>query len=238
MLVCPRCGTSNLHNCCSLSVHLAQYCTGPTFLSNTLTTGTSTSHSHDGRHPLSMATTSHQQATHFNIPEVNIALPTINTLNAMPSISHLSSTQTDLAQSNLHYTDFDDADYSQDNDNHVFFCPWRWRHTYQEMFFLEEQLLTSTGCCFSGSLFERDFTAPRKWSQHVWSSDTISLWSCASSKRQLQDVTCHVPGSTSLIPMPILQVRFFEAHAQCCTFRWVCSYSSHLWHKRNKFIVS
>ena len=95
MLVCPRCGTSNLHNCCSLSVHLAQYCTGPTFLSNTLTTGTSTSHSHDGRHPLSMATTSHQQATHFNIPEVNIALPTINTLNAMPSISHLSSTQTD-----------------------------------------------------------------------------------------------------------------------------------------------
>jgi hypothetical protein len=62
MLVCPRCGTSNLHNRRSLSIHLARYCTGPT--------GKSTSRSHDGRHPLSMATTSHQQARHFNAPEV------------------------------------------------------------------------------------------------------------------------------------------------------------------------
>jgi hypothetical protein len=68
-----------------------------------------------------MVTTSHQQARHFNASEVNIALPTISTLHAMPSISHLSSTQTDLAQSNLRYADFDDADYSQDNDNHDFF---------------------------------------------------------------------------------------------------------------------
>jgi len=67
-----------------------------------------------------MATTSHQQAIHFNAPEVNTALPTINTLHAMPSMSHLSSTQTDLAQSNVRYADFDNADYSQDNDNHNF----------------------------------------------------------------------------------------------------------------------
>ena len=67
-----------------------------------------------------MTTTSHQQARHFNAPEVNIPLPTINILNSMPSISHLSSTQTDLAQSNLRYADFEDADYSQDNDNHDF----------------------------------------------------------------------------------------------------------------------
>jgi len=120
MLVCPRCVTSNLHNPCSLSIHLAWYYTGPTFLSNALTTGMSTSHSHDGRNPLSMATTSHQQARHFNAQEVNIALPTINTLHTMLSMSHLSSTQTNLAQSNVHYTDFDDADYSHDNDNHNF----------------------------------------------------------------------------------------------------------------------
>jgi hypothetical protein len=56
-----------------------------------------------------MATTSHQQA---------ITLPTINTLYTMLSMSHLSSTQTDLAQSNVSYADFDDADYSHDNDNH------------------------------------------------------------------------------------------------------------------------
>jgi len=61
-----------------------------------------------------MATTSHQQARHFNAPEVNTTLPTINTL------SHLSSTQTYLAQSNVCYADFDDADYSHDNDNHDF----------------------------------------------------------------------------------------------------------------------
>ena len=77
----------------------------------------STSRSHDGQYPLSMATTSYQQARHFNAPEVNIVLPTINTLHAMPFMSHLLSTQTNLAQSNLRYADFDDADYSQDIDN-------------------------------------------------------------------------------------------------------------------------
>ena len=112
MLVCPRCGTSNLHNRRSLSIHLARYCTGRT--------GKSTSRSHDGRHSLSMATTSHQQARHFNAPEVNITLPTMHTLRAMPSMSHLSSTHTDLAPPNVRYADFDDADYSHDNDNHDF----------------------------------------------------------------------------------------------------------------------
>ena len=67
----------------------------------------------------------------------------------------------------------------------------------------------------------------------------IRLWSCASSKRQLQNNRWHVPGSTSLISMQILQIGFFDAnHAQCCTIRWVCSYSSHLLCKRNAFIVS
>jgi hypothetical protein len=65
-----------------------------------------------------MATTSHQQTSHCNAPEVNIALPTIHTRHAMPSISHLSSTQTDLAQLNLHYANFDDVDYSQDSYNY------------------------------------------------------------------------------------------------------------------------
>jgi hypothetical protein len=64
-----------------------------------------------------MATTSLQQTRHFNAPEVNIALPTINTLYAMPSMSQLSSTHINLAQSIFHYTDSDDADYSQSNDN-------------------------------------------------------------------------------------------------------------------------
>ncbi len=36
----------------------------------------------------------------------------------MPSMSQLSSTHTNLAQSNSRYADFDNADYSQDNDNY------------------------------------------------------------------------------------------------------------------------
>jgi hypothetical protein len=70
-----------------------------------------------------MATTYHQQARHFNAPEVNIALPTLNTLHTMPSMSHLSSTQTDLAQTND----------SHDNDNHVQSQRWK-NHSEQHQF--------------------------------------------------------------------------------------------------------
>jgi hypothetical protein len=75
----------------------------------------------DGRHPLSVATTSHQQARCFNALEANVTVLTINTLHAMPSMSHLSSTQTKLAQLHFHYTDFNGANFSQDNDNHDLF---------------------------------------------------------------------------------------------------------------------
>ncbi len=116
MLVCLRCGKSKIRNQKSLTIHLTQFCTGPTLPSNAFTTSTLTSCIPVGQHPLSMATTVLQQTRHFNAPEVNIALPTINTLYAMPSISQLSSTATDITQSNLRNTDSDDADYSQCND--------------------------------------------------------------------------------------------------------------------------
>ena len=117
MLVCPRCGISNIRNCCSLLIHLARYCTLPTLPSNAFTTSTLPSCIHDGQNPLSMGTTSLQQARHVNAPEVNIALPTINTLYAMPSITQLSSTPTNITQLNLRNADSDDADYSQCNDD-------------------------------------------------------------------------------------------------------------------------
>ncbi len=101
----------------SLTIHLTQFCTGPTLPSNAFTTSILTSRIHDGQHPLSTATTSLQQARHFNAPEVNIALPAINTLYTMPSISQLSSTPTNFSQSNLCNADSDDANYSQCNDN-------------------------------------------------------------------------------------------------------------------------
>jgi hypothetical protein len=37
----------------------------------------------------------------------------------MPSMRHLSSSKTDLAQSNVCYADFDDTDYSHDNDEEL-----------------------------------------------------------------------------------------------------------------------
>jgi hypothetical protein len=114
--VCPRCGTSNIRNPRSLSIHLARYCTGPTLPSNTFTTRTLTSRSFDGQHLLSMVTTALQQARHFNTPEISIPLPTTNTLYVMPSISQLSSTATNITQSNTGNADADDADFSQCND--------------------------------------------------------------------------------------------------------------------------
>jgi hypothetical protein len=119
MLVCPRCGKSKIRNRKSLTIHLTQFCTGTTLPSNAFTTSTLTSRSLDGQHSLSMATTTLQQARHFNAPEVNIALPTINILYAMPSISQLSSTATNITQSNTCNTDSDDADFSQCNDTSV-----------------------------------------------------------------------------------------------------------------------
>jgi hypothetical protein len=63
-----------------------------------------------------MATTALQQGRHFNAPEISIALPTIYTLYAMPSISQQSSTPTNITQSNTHNAESDDADFSQCND--------------------------------------------------------------------------------------------------------------------------
>jgi hypothetical protein len=38
---------------------------------------------------------------------VEVSVPTINTLHGMPSLSHLSSTQSELGICNLHYSGFD-----------------------------------------------------------------------------------------------------------------------------------
>ena len=98
MFVCPRCGKTDIRSRQGLTLHLTQFCPGPTLPSNAFTTSTLTSRRRDGQHPLSMATTALQQARHFNTPEISIALPTTNTLYAMPSINQLSSTATNITQ--------------------------------------------------------------------------------------------------------------------------------------------
>ena len=37
---------------------------------------------------------------------VDVSVPTINTLHGMPSLSHLSSTQSELGNCNVHYSEF------------------------------------------------------------------------------------------------------------------------------------
>ncbi len=88
------------------------------------------------------------------------------------------------------------------------------------------------------TLFDIALVQPFYPTINHWHANIPQSWRTASSNH------CHLmllrlTRSTSLISMQILQIGFFDAnHAQCCTIRWVCSYSSHLLCKRNAIIVS
>jgi hypothetical protein len=55
----------------------------------------------------SCPTTPQQQISNYNSLTVNVSVPTINTLHGMPSLLHISSTQTELGNSNAHSSGFD-----------------------------------------------------------------------------------------------------------------------------------
>ncbi len=91
----------------------------------------------------------------------------------MPSTSHLSSTQTNLAQLNLRYANFDNAEYSQDNDNYDCFPVHGVDNIIiKKCSFLRNSSRLPPDVC---SLFGHDFTAQRKQSQHVQSSNAMRL---------------------------------------------------------------
>jgi hypothetical protein len=48
-----------------------------------------------------------QQIRKFNSFIVDVSVPTINKLHGMPSLLHLSSTQSELGDCNVHYSGFD-----------------------------------------------------------------------------------------------------------------------------------
>jgi hypothetical protein len=48
-----------------------------------------------------------QQIRNFNSLLVDVSVPMINTLHGMPSLSHLSSTQSELGNCYVHYSGFD-----------------------------------------------------------------------------------------------------------------------------------
>jgi hypothetical protein len=55
----------------------------------------------------SCSSTYQQQIRNFKSLTVDVSVPRVNTLHGMPSLSHLSSTQSELENCNVHYLGFD-----------------------------------------------------------------------------------------------------------------------------------
>jgi hypothetical protein len=64
-------------------------------------------HSHELMLSGSCPSTYQEHVRNFNSLTVNVSVPTINTLHGMPSLLHLSSTQSELGNCYVHYSGFD-----------------------------------------------------------------------------------------------------------------------------------
>ena len=107
MTTCLRCGTGNFKEGRSLSMHLSRYCTGPTLLCNTLTRLLPSKRSTEQMRSKSSRTTFQQQIRMFDSLASDVLFPIRNPLHSMPSLVHLSSTQSELKSSNVNYAGFD-----------------------------------------------------------------------------------------------------------------------------------
>jgi hypothetical protein len=107
MLSGPRCGTGNLKKGRSLSMHLTRYCRGPSLLFHAQRCTLAKKRSHELMLSGSCPSTYQQQIMNFNSFTVDVSIPRINTLHGMPSLLHLSSTQSELGNCNVHYSGFD-----------------------------------------------------------------------------------------------------------------------------------
>ena len=107
MLTCPRCGTANLKEGRSFSMHLARFCRGPTLLCHAQPGLLQSKRSYDQMHSRSSCTTFQQQMRAFNSMTSDVSLPTQNPLHSLPSLNHQSSTQSQLDHTNVNYNDFD-----------------------------------------------------------------------------------------------------------------------------------
>jgi hypothetical protein len=77
-------------------MHLTRYCSGPSLLFHAQRGTLAKKRSHELMLSGSCLSTYQQQIRNFNSLIVNVSVPTINTLHGMPSLSHLSSTQSEL----------------------------------------------------------------------------------------------------------------------------------------------
>ncbi len=88
-------------------MHHTQYCQGPSLLCHAqrgiLPKKCSNEHMLSGSHPV----TFQQQIRILDSFRDNVPVPTMNLLHGMPSLLHLSSKQSELENSNMHYSGFD-----------------------------------------------------------------------------------------------------------------------------------
>ncbi len=107
MISCPRCGTGKFKEGRSLSMHLTRFCSGPMLLCHAQPSLLQSKRSHDQMRTESPKTTFQQQIRLFNSLTTDVSLPTRNPLQSIPSLQHLSSTQSELENSNVNYSGFD-----------------------------------------------------------------------------------------------------------------------------------
>jgi hypothetical protein len=88
-------------------MHLSRYCRGPSLLFHAQRGTLAKKHSHQLMLSGSCPSTYQQQIMNFNSLTVNVSVPMINTLRGMPSLLHLSSTQSELGDCIVHYSGFD-----------------------------------------------------------------------------------------------------------------------------------
>ena len=103
MSTCPRCGTGNFKEGRSLSMHLSRFCSGPTLLCNTLTGLLPSKRSTEQMRSESSWTTFQQKIQMFDSLASDVSFPKRIPLHSMPSLVHLSSTQSQLEYSNVNY---------------------------------------------------------------------------------------------------------------------------------------
>ncbi len=88
-------------------MHLTRYCRGPSLLFHAQRGTLAKKRSHELMLSGFCPSTYQQQIMNFNSLMVDVSVPMINTLHGMPSLSHLSSTQSELGNFNVHYSGFD-----------------------------------------------------------------------------------------------------------------------------------
>ncbi len=169
MSSCPRCGTGNLKESRLLSMHLTRYCSGPSLLFHAQRGTLAKKRSHELILSGSCPSTYLQQIRNFNSLMVNVSVPTINTLHGMPSRSHLSSTQSELGNSNVHCSGFDtDLSTPASVDDQINTNDYSVTDPVIEKCQFSEKYHTSTPWYFisSSSVVTNEYTQ-RKWSEHV-----------------------------------------------------------------------